>query len=411
MTTKHAKNRAPSAAKRWLSCPQSALITPMYPNDESDASLKGDYEHSVMEDTLTWGVVPSDVSHDLTEYMLDLLAYVKERKEWHGPSVRVFVEQELDIPETGEFGTADIILVSDKGIEVIDYKSGYVAVDVKMNAQMLTYLLGVIGKHGERKYYRVSVYQPYFDHVDGPLRHFEPKEDDIEWFRKEIAYSMANEDECKAGKHCKETYCPHRGACQPFREYIARDLALGWFPSEVRGMPDDDLAKALDDSEVLAGYRSELRGEAMRRIVNMGRHIGGFKVVKGKRQRAVTKPYELVHAVHDDLGCKWAISLFPDLSPYLSSLSFPMAKDDGALKFLGTPKHIEDVIKEYAKQHNLPRGGWKAIYDNVVAKYIRDTVGGLTLEKAIDGREAYKRGSEFSAVASTPASIQDVTII
>lgn len=412
--TAHAKYRAPSSAKRWLSCPQSAVIVGMYPNTESEASLKGTYEHSVMEDTLTWGAVPPDTSHDLTDIMLDLLAYVRERKAALGPSCRVFVEVQLDIPETGEFGTVDILLVSDRAIEVIDYKGGYVPVNVKMNPQMLVYLLGAIAKHGERKAYKVSILQPHFDHIDGPLRHYEPTDDDIEWLRREIKYSLDNEDECKAGKHCKETYCPHRGACQPFAEYIKKDLALGWFPSEVRGMPDSDLAKALDDAEVLAGYRNELRGEAMRRIVNMGRSIDGFKVVKGKRQRAVKSAHELVQSVQENMGDKYAIMLFPELGPFLSSLSFPMGKDDTALKFLGTPKHIEDVVKEYAKQHKLPRGGWKGVYDTVVAKYIREDVGGLTLEKAIDARPAYKRGSEFAPITSEvpqPQAIDTLSII
>lgn len=413
MATAHAKNRAPSAAKRWLSCPQSALITPMYPNDETDASLKGDYEHSVMEDTITWGMVPDNAEPDLYEHMTQLLEYVRERKAALGPTCKVYVEVRLDIPETGEFGTVDILLVSDKAIEVIDYKSGYVPVHVKMNAQMLVYLLGAIAKHGERKHYKISIMQPNYDHIDGTLRHYEPTEDDIEWLRREIKYSMDNEDECKAGKHCKETYCPHRGACQPFREYVGRELALGWFPSEVRAMPDEDLEKALDDSEVLAGYRNELRGEAMRRIVNMGRSFKGFKVVKGKRSREIAKPVDLIENVRSQLGDKYAIALFPDLAPYLSSLSFPMTKDDSALKFLGTAKHVEDIIKLYAKDHKLPRGGWKGVYDTVVSEYIRENANGLTLEKAIDGRPAYKRGSEFAPItASTPqVATSEVTII
>lgn len=407
MATAHAKNRAPSAAKRWLSCPYSATVTPMYPNDETDASLKGDVWHNNMEDRLVFGTCGPSADPDAAEAMDVLYDYVVKRvAEMGGPGkVKVLVEQQLDIPETGEFGTADVILVSEREIEIIDEKSGYVPIGVRMNPQMLVYLLGAIAKYGERKKYRVTVHQPNYDHVDGVLRSFDPSDDDIEWLRGEIKYSMENEDECKAGKHCKESYCPHRGACQPFMDYVQRDLILGWHTSEVRSISDETLSTALDAADELSGWRNELRAEAMRRIMNMDRKVHGYKVVKARKQRAVSNPVALVNSVHDNMGREWAIHLFPDIAHWIVGHVFPINGNDATLKFLGTPKHIEDVIKQYARQHNLPRGGWKAIYDNVVGEYIRESNSGLTLEKAIDGRPAHKRGSEFGALISPAGTI------
>lgn len=409
MATAHAKHRPPSAAKRWLSCPFSAHIAAMYPNTSSEKSLKGDYWHELMEDKIIFGTLPKNIDPDAADAMDDLYAYVKQRIEaMGGPGkVRVFVEVELSIPETGEFGTVDILLVSEREIEIIDLKSGYVAVNVKMNPQMMIYLLGALAIHGERKSYRVTIFQPLYDHVDGPFRSFDPSEADIEWLRREIKYSMENDDECKAGRHCKETYCPHRGACAPFSEYVKDDLVRGWHTSEVRGIPDAELAIFLDAADELSGWRNELRSEAMRRIMNMDRHIEGYKVVKGRKQRAILpgKELDIVNTVNDKLGTDWAIKLFPDLSTFLSALGFPLSADDAALKFIGTPKHIEDVIRQYAREHSLPRGGWQGVYDNTVGPYIRETAMGLTLEKSIDGRPAHKRGSEFGSIMSpTPTS-------
>jgi hypothetical protein len=73
-------------------------------------------------------------------------------------------------------------------------------------------------------------------------------------------------------------------------------------------MSDADLAKALDASDELNGYRDKrLRAEAMRRIMNMDRKVDGYKVVKGRRNRAVRDPRGLwSYAVRDQLGVEWA---------------------------------------------------------------------------------------------------------
>jgi hypothetical protein len=323
---------------------------------------------------------------------------------------RIFIEVQLDIPETGEFGTADLVLVSATEIEIIDEKSGYVPVKILLNAQLMCYLLGAIAAHGPRKNYRITLHQPNYDHVDGAIRTQAITEKDIEWFREQVAYAIKNDQLCAAGKHCKETYCPHRGTCEPFMEYVKNDLLLGWHTGEVKSISDDTLSTALDAADELAGWRNELRAEAMRRIINMDRKINGYKVVKARKQRAVVKPLVVVNTVAKEMGEEWALKLFPDLAPFLSALSFPMTADDPALKFLGTPKHIEDVIKLYARKNGGGRGAWKNVYDKTVAEGIRETVGGLTLEKAIDGRPAHTRGSEFGQLAvSAPSS--DVKII
>jgi hypothetical protein len=416
MATEHAKNRPPSAAKRWLSCPFSATVAPLYGNEDTDASLKGDLWHEHMETRLTFGTLPVDCDPDAAEAMEELAEYVEKRfKECETEPTpfgltapRLLVEQRLEITETGEFGTGDVIILGFSLLEVIDEKSGYVPVDVKGNEQCLTYLCGAIDVYGPRERYRITIHQPNFDHADGPLRSWEPTEADIAAHRARLRWSMENPDHCEAGPHCKASYCDHRGACEAFRTYAQNDLALGWHPSELKGMDDASLAKALDASDELGGYRNELRAEAMRRIMNMDRKIDGYKVVKGRRNRAVRDPSALVGNVLTQLGKEWAARLFPDLT-WVRDL--PLEREE-VLKQLGTPKHIEDVLKQYARVHNLPRGGWKQLYDNVVGEYIAETASGLTLERAIDGRPAHKRGSEFGVLdLAKPNNLNNVNIV
>ena len=405
MATAHAKNRLPSAAKRWLPCPFSATVAPLYPRDETDQSLKGDIWHKLMEDMITFGTVPPECDPDAAEAMQDLYDYVMKVFKAAGPSARIFVEHRIDIPETGEFGTGDIIIVSPTLIAVIDHKSGYVPVDVLYNAQLLTYLLGLIAEFGERPEYLLAIHQPNYDHIDGPIREWRPVSADIDTFRDRVSWSMGNPNHVRAGHWCKETYCEHRGACEAFKVYAMNDLSLGWHSSELKAMSDADLSKALDASDELGGWRTELRAEAMRRIMNMDRQVHGYKVVKGRRSRSVTDARALVGTFQEKLGYEWACRLFPDLA-WVRDL--PLDREE-VLKCLGTPKHIEDVLKQYARKFNLPRGGWKMLYDNVVGAYIRETASGLTLEKAIDGRPAHKRGNEFGVI--DPANVTNVPIV
>lgn len=379
----------------------------MYDRADTAASEKGDLWHEHMETRIVFGTLPIECDPDAAEAMEALAEYVDKRFKEAGPGAKIYVEQQLDIPETGEFGTADIIIVSPILLEIDDEKSGYVPVKVKHNEQLMTYLLGAIAKYGPRPKYRLGIHQPNYDHIDGPVRYWEPTNEDIIAFRAEVLDSIANADRVLAGPHCKETYCEHRGACSAFAAYAQEDLALGWHTSELKSMDDTALAKALDASDELGGWRTELRAEAMRRIMNMDRGIHGYKVVKGRRNRTVADPRGLVISVSAAIGSDWACKLFPDLV-WVPDLHDRLGYEE-VLKHLGTPKHIEDVLKQYARQHSLPRNGWKMLYDNVVGEYIRETASGLTLERAIDGRPAHKRGSEFGVI--DPAQVTNLTIV
>lgn len=395
MATAHAKHRPPSGAKGWVSCPLYAKVAPLYNRADTEQSLKGDLWHELMETLFAYGTLPLDCDPDAADALQDFYDYVMGLfKEY--PGGKLYIEEVLDIPETGEFGTVDILFVHPEIIVVLDHKSGYVAVEVRENYQMLTYLLGAIARFGPRPKYLLGVHQPNYDHVDGSLRTWEPDHSDVEIYRDKVLWSMENPDHVQAGPHCKETYCEHRGACAAFHEYVVNDLSLGWHPTEIKGLDDAKLAKALDAADQVNGYRQELRAEAMRRIMNMDRKIEGYKVVKSRRNRSVTDARALVGAVRDTLGPEWAFRLFPELA--WASVEQVLTLREEILKHLGTPKHIEDVLKQYARQMKLPRNGWKMLYDNVVGQYIRETAAGLTLEKAIDGRPAHRRGSEFGVI-------------
>ncbi len=373
----HAKNRPPSAAARWLSCPASTLIVQLYDSDESDASLKGDLAHSLLENALRYGFRPDCDDPDVVLNIHGVLEWVKETRMEYGKDCELYAERKYDIPETGEYGTCDITFVTPNTLHIADYKNGYVPVDVDMNAQMMVYLLGAIAAFGERRHYKITVLQPNYNHRDGPYRTVEVSHEEVDWFRNEVRYSMNNPDEFKAGKHCKKTYCPHRASCTTFHSWARTDARLAWWPSDLNALDDVQLAQALDHAETIQGIRDELRKEAMRRIMQQNREIAGYKIVKSRTDRSFAgeAAREAVFDVCRQLG----------------------ATDDDLAK--KTPESVAGVERFFkAKYKHFGQGKWRQAWDMQVAQHVRDFSGSLTLDKAIDGRPAHIRGGEFGAL-------------
>lgn len=378
--TAHAKKRPPSAAERWVNCPGSSVVAQLYPNEESDASTKGDYAHDQLETAILFGMMePVTEDEDLNENLAMVMEWIGQQRAKYGPECRVYAEQQFDIVETGEFGTGDITFVSPRVLHIGDYKNGYVLVDHVKNKQMLTYLLGAIAKYGEREEYYITVIQPNASHIEGPIRTYTVTQADIDEFRAQIAWSMANEHVFVAGKHCKKSYCPARGNCATFLQYAQTECADAWFPSDVNAMSDEQLALALDHADILQGIRDELRKAAMMRIMQMDRNIAGYKCVKGRRDREFGEYGPVKNVLRDVFNV-------PEHKMHtLSPLSV---------------KGVEDLIKAWSRTNNLGRGKWQMVWDNYLAEHVKENVSGLTLERATDARPAHRRGSEFGALVS-----------
>jgi len=382
----HATLRPPSAAYRWLSCPGSVDALKLYDNLPSEASLRGDAAHALLADAITWGVTPNHPDTDIVEGVMLALEYVMQEYKFHGKGCELICEQTLEIPETGEFGTLDVGFITPSLIHVIDYKNGYVPVNIRMNPQLLLYLCGLIAKYGERKHYKISVIQPNYTHVDGKIRHHDVTPDDLAWFRKEVAYALTR-SEVVAGTHCRTSYCPARGTCSIFKGWAEENLKLAYYPGESIAMSDEELSQALDQAEVLQGWRDQLRGEAMRRILQQGKTLQGYKVVKAKKDRAFRdeKAKAAVYQQLQELG-----ATEDDLRPR------------GEIGVAG----VERIIKRVFKPQG--RGAWlKGMQAICGPDMLEPPNQSLTLEKAIDGRKPYTRGSEFTSLDATPENATD----
>lgn len=400
--TEHAKDRPPSSASRWLSCPASAGVVQLYPNDESDASIKGTIAHTLLDAYITFGVKPDTDDPDMDLNVIEAGDWVKSRREHYGKDCQVYVETRLDIPQTGEFGTGDIIFVTHNTIEIVDFKNGYIAVDVYMNAQLMTYLLGAIAKFGERKNYVLTVIQPNYNHRDGTIRSWSPDKDQLEWFENEVRQSMLYADNFAAGKHCKTTYCPHRGNCATFMAWGKNNASDAWWPHEVNGTTDEELALALDHADTLHGLRDEMRKAAIIRIMQHGRTIDGYKCVKSRNNREFA----------GDEGREACYNALLLMGYELHELTNKKTTMIGSTSFteqtLLTVADVERMVKQKFK--HFGRGKWKEVWDEHFAPYVRVFSGSITLERAIDGRPSITPGSEFTPLTNEVPVVTGKTV-
>ena len=152
----HARN-SPSALHRTLNCPPSLVLGEQFQDEESC------YARKELPDTLWQNIlskkylkqrtkrpVSDYYSDDLMEAVEDYVAFVIEKVEEAKQECKVplfSVEQRVDISEYSPdcFGTADMVIVTDRVAHVIDLKLGRgVEVSAEENPQLMAYGLGVL---------------------------------------------------------------------------------------------------------------------------------------------------------------------------------------------------------------------------------------------------------------------------
>jgi RecB family exonuclease len=220
---------------------------------------------------------------------------------------KVHGERSLDMtwldPRFG--GTADVTLVEAFGwVHLLDYKNGYMVVEVKNNEQMKSYAVGLLHEHPDAEGIRVTIVQPNAPHEEGAIRSESYTRDEIKLFEiqmKEAALATdAPNAPRRAGKWC--TFCPAKTRCPEFEGRIAASAAedFGFAPGD-GPMPetmavafsgamkiDDTALEALSDKGHLVPlvdkWCREIEGAIQNALMN-GNAVPGFKLVTGKANR------------------------------------------------------------------------------------------------------------------------------
>lgn len=304
----HARN-SPSALYRTLNCPPSLVLGEQFQDEESQYAAEGSAGHALAEHLIkkhlhlrTKRPVSDYYSDDLMEAVEDYVAFVIEKiedakRECKSPLFSV--EQRVDISEYSPdcFGTADMVIVTDKVAHVIDLKLGRgLEVSAEENPQLMAYGLGVL-EMVEMLYdievVRLTIFQPRINNFST----WDITPEALKAWGEEIlkprsAMALAGAGEFQAGSWCR--FCKARNQCRARAEEFLR-LAKMEFRQPAL-LSDDEIAEVLKVSDELSKWAADVYAFAQDQAVIHGKQWKGYKLVEGRSNRKYSSEEEVAQA-------------------------------------------------------------------------------------------------------------------
>ena len=301
----------PSAAKQILNCPPSLLTGEQFKDEESPYAAEGSAGHALAEHLIkkylkirTKRPVSDFYMDELVEAVEEYVAYVIEQIEeaWRLCRYPILtVEQRVDLSYyvTGCFGTADMVIVTDRKVHIIDLKLGKgVEVSAENNYQLMLYALGVL----------VTV-EMLFDIETVELTIVQPRicnfstweisvEDLKHWAEEEFVpkakMALAGEGEFHAGDWCR--FCKARFQCRARAEEYLKIAQMEFKDPPL--LTDAEMAEVLLKADGLKKWVEEVYAYAQNETVNNHKEWPGFKLVEGRANRKYTDEAEVAEAAN-----------------------------------------------------------------------------------------------------------------
>lgn len=295
-----------SSSSRWLACPPSARINAELPETTSIYAEEGTKAHALAEKTLKGYLAggPAEVQSDNEKMKEAVQRYVDiciekiNAAKAASPDAVVHVEFRLDfstyVPDG--FGTGDMVIVSDKSLEICDLKYGKgVPVSAEGNTQMRLYALGAVEEFGMLYAFdtvHMTIIQPRLDSVStdtlsaGKL---------LDWGRSIIPVAKEAYDgkgEFQAGDHCR--FCKFRPRCKALAAYMTEKTAL----RKKQTLTDLETVSILQAAKDIKRWLTDLEDYALGKALD-GYDWPGMKLVEGRSKRVITNPDAAAAALID----------------------------------------------------------------------------------------------------------------
>ena len=300
---------SPSAANRLIHCPPSLVLGEAFEDEESPYAAEGSAGHALAEHLIkkylkqrTTRPVSDYYSDDLLEAVDDYVSFVigeieEARQEYTSPLFSV--EQRVDVSDYVPdcFGTADMVIVTDRMVHIIDLKLGKgVPVYAEDNPQLKIYGLGVL-ELAEMLFnienVRLTIYQPRLSNSST----WDISPSDLKaWGEKTLRpageLALKGEGDLSAGSWCR--FCKARFTC---RQRAEENLKLAQMEFKAPALlTDDEIAEVLRTADELAKWASDVYAYAQDQAIIHHKVWKGFKLVMGKSNRKYTSEEEVAAA-------------------------------------------------------------------------------------------------------------------
>ena len=306
----------PSSAKRWMTCPGSVAAITACPVEDtaSEAAAEGTAAHALAEILLRERIELKGQGELLKEWKAEygerynanelkagVMPYIDKVSDvWEElggrKRARLLLEQRVFVIE-GVYGTADAVVISDKGVlHVLDLKYGRgVRVEAKDNPQLRCYALGALQDaelEQDIREVRMTIVQPR--HKDGGhISTVVMTAEALHAWGEELA-AAAKATKIEGAPRVPSEggclFCPAAPWCPERAELVAKavglDASTGLAADPVDYSPAV-LAKAMGAVEAAEGWCKAVRREALRQA-STDEGLPGWHLKPGRARRSVT---------------------------------------------------------------------------------------------------------------------------
>lgn len=300
---------SPSAADRRIHCPPSLHLEEQFEDGESVYAAEGTAGHALAEHLIrkylkqrtkrpTSEFYTDELLEAVDEYVSFVIGEIEDaRRECKSPVL--LVEQRVDASEYVDscFGTADMVIITDKVAHIIDLKLGKgVEVHAEENPQLMIYGLGVLNM-AEALYdietVRMTIFQPRLGNSSTwsvAPEYLKRWGDEV--LRPAGAQALMGAGEFMAGSWCR--FCKARNQCRARAESFLEMAKLEFTQPAL--LSDEEIAEVIAKADELAKWAADVYAFAQDEAIVRGKQWPGFKVVEGKSSRKYTSEEEVAQA-------------------------------------------------------------------------------------------------------------------
>jgi hypothetical protein len=254
-----------------------------------------EHRYTALRDAL--GDIPKDMEEATDSYCDVVMSKFLQARD-ADPGTQLLLEQRLDYSRwvPSGFGTGDCVIVSDRLLEVLDYKHGKgIPVDAVDNPQLRLYGLGAYDRFRplfDFDAVRVTIIQPRLESVTEETLSVE---DLLAWAESAVVerakLAWAGTGEFVPGEHCR--FCSAKAVCSA---RVAQGLKVFEYGLESPGMiSDEQLVAILPYLDDAAAWIEDIKAYAENQALH-GQRIPGYKLVRGKKPNRVWSNTEEVEA-------------------------------------------------------------------------------------------------------------------
>lgn len=303
---------SPSSAYRRINCPPSLVLEEQFEAEESQYAAEGSAGHSLAEHLIKRHLkqrskrpvsdyFSDEILEAVDEYVLYVINEIEEAKRSCENPI-FLVEQRVDASEYVDecFGTADMTIITNSTVQVIDLKLGRgVQVYSEENAQLMIYGLGILSM-AELLYdietVKLTIVQPRINNFSTwEISPTELKKWGEEVLKPRGAMALMGSGEFKSGTWCR--FCKARNQCRIRAEEFLNIAKMEFRKPAL--LSDAEISEVLRVADELSKWASDVYAFAQEQAIVKGKQWNGFKLVEGRSNRKYTNEEEVAQAAID----------------------------------------------------------------------------------------------------------------